>query len=276
MILVYGDDSADELRERVCAVAVVIGTEDSWRRVEEQWKARNGAIPFHARDCESDQGDYRTFDHRQNKDLYKDLATLIAGSGLAGRTIAINLDAQRTIFPNSPEIAYYKAFAELLEDVKGVCAHFGSKAEFTFDIGTENEYNAGQLYAGARDDSREMFNLFAEKLSFARAREHARLQVADLIAYEGMKEMDNKIGPVKRPMRKSWAALSGTRRFQAIGYSWEWFKDLRRKLPELEKRSGINQQAYVQWLKERNRQHSISNMVHFTNWKAEQDRKRGV
>ena len=213
---------------------------------------------------------------RQNKDLYKDLATLIAGSGLAGRTIAINLDAQRTIFPNSPEIAYYKAFAELLEDVKGVCAHFGSKAEFTFDIGTENEYNAGQLYAGARDDSREMFNLFAEKLSFARAREHARLQVADLIAYEGMKEMDNKIGPVKRPMRKSWAALSGTRRFQAIGYSWEWFKDLRRKLPELEKRSGINQQAYVQWLKERNRQHSISNMVHFTNWKAEQDRKRGV
>src|SRR5450759_1341858 len=187
MILVYGDDSADEQRQRVCAVAVVVGTEVAWQCLEPLWVARNGTIPFHARDCESDQGDYRIFCHRQNKELYKDLATMVASSGLIGCAIAINLVAQRTVFPKAPDIAYYKAFAELLEYVKEVCVQFHQPAKFTFDIGQENEYNAGELYGGSRDDSREMLELFVEEISFARAKEHPRLQVADLIAYEGMK-----------------------------------------------------------------------------------------
>jgi hypothetical protein len=37
-------------------------------------------------------------------------------------------------------------------------------------------------------------------------------------------------------------------------------------MPEMEKASGVHQQAYMQWLKERKRQHSISAMIQFSDW----------
>jgi hypothetical protein len=273
MIFVYGDDSADEKRKRACAVAVIIGTEELWRQFEPQWIDRTNGIPFHARDCESNQGDYKGFSHQHNKELYKDLAIMMASSGLIGRAIAIDLIAQRSIFPEAPDIAYYKAFAELMEAVREVSIHFKLPAKFTFDISLENEYNAGLLYQGTREDSSEMFEMFVSEISFAPAREYPRLQTADLLAFEGMKVLDNIIGPVKRVKRKSWEALAKTQRFQTVIYSREWFEDLKRKMPELEKIVGFNQQDYLQWLKDRNRQHNISNMIHFTNWKAKRDRE---
>jgi hypothetical protein len=38
-----------------------------------------------------------------------------------------------------------------------------------------------------------------------------RLQVADLLAFEGMKILDNVIGPVKRPKTKIMGSPSGSR-----------------------------------------------------------------
>lgn len=84
MILVYGDDSAGEKKERVCAVGVVIGTEDRWKDLEEKWLERTGGIPFHANECESDRGDYANRPHEANKTLYRDLTTLLVESELGG------------------------------------------------------------------------------------------------------------------------------------------------------------------------------------------------
>jgi hypothetical protein len=276
MMFVYGDDSSDEKRQRVCAVAVVLGTEERWQQLESQWIARTRGVPFHARDCESDQGDYRNITHQQNKDLYKDLTMMLASSGLGGCTIAIDLMAQRDIFPDSPDISYYKAFVEILELVKtDVCVRLGHKAKFKFDISTENEYNAGLIYKSTRDDSPEMLELFASKISFGAAKECPRLQAADLLAYEGMKILDNKIGPKQRPTRKSWETLSASHQFQTTVYTRAWFEDIQRNMPKLEEMTGINREMYLNWLGKRNRQHSISNLVHFTNWKGQQDRIKG-
>ncbi len=265
MILVYGDDSSDEKRQRVSAVAIVAGTEAMWNRIEPQWIARNEGMPFHARDCETDHGDYAAFPHEQNKELYKDLAIMLAGSGLIGRGIGIDLKAQREVFPDGPDIAYYKAFAELLDAVKDVCIHFQLRTKFTFDISTENEYNAGLLYKGSREDFPEMLEWFDPEIYFEPAKHSARLQVADLLAYEAMKGVDNTVGPIKRK-RKSWEALARTERFHMIGYGIEWFEDTKRNMPRIEELSGFNQLDYSQWLEDRNRQHSISNLIHFTNW----------
>ena len=183
MIFVYGDDSSDEKRQRVCAVAVVAGTEELWLRLESQWIARTGGIPFHARDCESDRGDFAPKDgentdevHKRNKTLYKDFATMLASSGVGGRTVAIDLMAQRDVFPDSPDISYFKAFVELLESVKEPCIRMGRKAKFKFDISSENQYNAGLLYKGTRDDAPEMLDLFVSEISFGAAKECPRLQ----------------------------------------------------------------------------------------------------
>ena len=272
MIFVYGDDSSDEQRQRVCAVAVVLGTEEQWGWLEPQWVARNNGIPFHARDCETDNGDYKHFSHAANKELYKDLTVMLAGSGLIGRVIAIDLTAKRAVFPDAPDIDYYKAFSDLMEDVREVSVHFNLPAKFTFDISSENEYNAGLLYQSIRENSPEMLEMFVSEISFVPAKYSARLQAADLLAYEGMKALDNDRGPVKRK-RKSWQTLRQTERFHTGAFSWEWFEDLKRNMPRLEEMTGLTRDKYLAWLKERNRQHSISNLIHYTNWKAEQDRK---
>src|ERR1700688_2112186 len=98
MILVYGDDSADEKRERVCAVAGVVGTWRAWRLLEREWLIRTNGIPFHANDCESDRGDYRNTPHSENKALYKDLAIMVAKSHLYGVGVVIDLMAGNSVF----------------------------------------------------------------------------------------------------------------------------------------------------------------------------------
>src|SRR5262252_9453142 len=124
MLLVYGDDSADEKAQRVCAVVGVVGTDLAWKDLEEKWIQRiertHPGIPFHATYCESDQGNYKRFPHLENKALYRDLVTLIVNSPICGFGHAIDLTAQRQIYPGFEELSYYRAFLEVLKSMKDI------------------------------------------------------------------------------------------------------------------------------------------------------------
>jgi hypothetical protein len=99
VIYVYGDNGADEKRERVTAVSVIAGYEEWCQELESKWVARCNGMPFHANECESDLGDYKNIPHQQNKAMYRDLTTLLAESKVSGVAIAMDLVAQQTIFP---------------------------------------------------------------------------------------------------------------------------------------------------------------------------------
>jgi hypothetical protein len=93
VIYAYGDDGADAKQERVTAVSVIAGYEEWWQDLEAKWIPRCNGIPFHATDCESNQGDYRGIPVEQNKEMYRDLTTLLAQSKVGGIAIAIDLRA---------------------------------------------------------------------------------------------------------------------------------------------------------------------------------------
>ncbi len=99
VIFVYGDESMDETKQRVCAVAGVVGVEFAWLRLESLWVNRTNGIPFHANHCDSDFGDYTNTPHAENKALYRDLSIMLANSGLGGFGMAIDLAAHRREFP---------------------------------------------------------------------------------------------------------------------------------------------------------------------------------
>jgi len=272
MILVYGDDSADEKKERVCAVAGVVGTILAWRSIERQWIVRTDGIPFHAKDCDSDRGYYKSFPHAENKALYKDLVTLIAESHLHGFGVAIDLMAARRAFPGAePEIGYYRAFLKVMQAMKDCAKKNREVADFTFDMRMESEHNAALLYGSARETEPEWTPYLAEKITFELSRKNPRLQVADLVAREAMKALDNQIGPRKRDIRRSWKALRDTGRFGTEAYSEGWFSDLKRQYAELEKKVGFCKQDYLDWLNGRKRQHSVTNMFLFVDWIAKRD-----
>ncbi len=273
MLLVYGDESMDETKQRVCAVAGIIGTEAQWGDLEWKWTRRTNGVPFHGNHCDSDHGDYASRPHWENKELYRDLTVLLANSGLAGFGQAIDLIAKNKVFPESEDIAYYTAFQRVVFSMKNFAGHLGEMAELTFDMRMESDHNAGLLYGALRENEPDWSPHLASKISFEFAKTNPRIQVADLLAREAMKALDNHIGPVKRTIRGSWQTLRDTGRFETDSFSTEWFEDLKKKLPDFAQSLGMQKSDYVTWLRARNRQHNISNMFHFVNWTGRRDKQ---
>ena len=142
VIYAYGDDGADEKKKRVVAVSILAGYEDWWKELEHLWTVRCGGIPFHATDCESDQEDYKDRSHEENKSMYRDLTELPAASGIGGLGSAVDLVAEREVFPKAPPIAYYKVFLDCLERLANLAENLNDVCEVTYDISAENESNA--------------------------------------------------------------------------------------------------------------------------------------
>jgi len=272
LLSVYGDESSDEQKQRVFAVAGVIGTEEMWEGLEAQWLARTEGIPFHANNCDCDRGEYATRPHAENKALYRDLTILLANSGMGGWGYAMDLAAQRQVFPDGPDILYYRCFIEVVHAMKNCAANNRETVKFTFDSREESEHNTGLLYGMLREVPEWKDYRFPE-ISFVCSREHPKVQVADLFAREVMKALDNDVGPVKRALRKSWLALANTGRFHADGVSIEWFEDLKRKMSELEKMTGMSRESYMAWLNEYKLIHNTTNMFRYMAWCDKRDRE---
>jgi hypothetical protein len=274
MLLVYGDESMDETQQRVCAAGAVVGTEEEWSALQGKWVERTRGVPFHANDCESNQGvyapkpgEYLDNKNRENKALYRDLTVVLAESGLCGFGSAIDLRAQSRFIPDFPRHqTYYKVVLDVIEFMKNMARDKSDVAEITFDSRTESEFNAALVYANMREENPEWRDHLASKISFESSISNPRVQVGDLFAREAMKALDNEIGPVKRAIRKSWKALRDTERFVVFSYSEAWFQDLLADLPNLIQSSGFTRSDYEVWIQERNRQDNLTAYLEFFHW----------
>lgn len=197
---------------------------------------------------------------------------MLAESGLGGWGLAINLIAQRRIFPDAPDISYYKGFTAVLARMRNCAANNNEIAKFTFDMRLESEHNAGLLYDMFRMMPEYQEHTFSE-ISFISSRDHPKVQVADLFARETMKALDNQIGPVKREPRKPWMALFNTGRFHIDALMDGWFEDLKRKMPALEEEHGMQKERYLAWLTEKRLPHNVTNMYRYVEWLERQDRE---
>lgn len=267
LLSVFGDESTDATQQRVFAVAGVVGDESRWNWLEERWAICNEGTPFHATDCESDAGDYKGREHSANQNLYKVLATLLAESGLGGWGFAIDLQAQRKVFPHAPDIAYLKCLLEVLLAMRNCAAYNKETVEYTFDMGRD-EYNAGYLYSRLVVH-KDWKDYISTKISFECSRKNNRVQVADLFARETMKALDNHFGPVKRPPRKSFETLVETKRFHVNAISEDYFLDLKNQMT-LHEEMG-SPEDYRRWLKENSFPHSTINMFRYLEWKNRED-----
>src|SRR6202046_4078624 len=165
--------------------------------------------------------------HWENKALYRDLTTMLANSGLAGYGHAVDLMAKNRVFPESEDLAYYTAFQLVVVAIVNFARHARGIVEMTFDMRLESEHNAGFIYGAIRDNEPDWAPCLSDKISFEFAKSNPRIQVADLLAREAMKALDNLIGPVTRPTRKSWQALLDTKRFVTFGFGTDWFESLK-------------------------------------------------
>lgn len=278
MVSVFGDESADERKQRVFAVAAVIGTDDQWDDLIGKWVERTGGKIFHATDCETEHANNPDSEkHKQNLKLYADLAQLIVKSEVNGWGVGIDLAGHREFFPDVlPDIPYYKCFVEVVKRIvrRAEELRFNNLC-FTFDHRQQSEYNTGILYDWMVNKPEWLGkNIFLEKpINFDSSR-NPRIQVADLVARETMKGLDNMI--IGRDTRKSLIALATTNdRFEFDYLAREYFEGWLNAMPELEKRAGFTRNDYEQWLKENKLNDNISNRHRFGIWfEAQELRKK--
>jgi hypothetical protein len=155
-----------------------------------------------------------------------------------------------------------------------VSEHTGHIAKLTFDVSSENRFNAGFLYGVMRDGDSRFRDWLDPKISFVSAKYSPGLQTADMLAYEGWKALDHTVGPKKR-VRKSWEVLRASG-FETFSYSNEWFSDLQKHFQsgDMEQRVGFKPEDYKEWLQAQNRQHNVTNMFTFMDrMRAREERK---
>ncbi len=252
--LIFGDESADETKQRIFAISGLIAKPDIWESFTRTWLKRTGGKIFHAADCESDQGDFVLAPgntHADNLHLYADLVQILAHSGVCGYTAVFDLGAWMEVFSDIPkDVGYYKCLTEVIKHFSSTAEYYdGAELEFTFDHRQESEYNAGQLYhyMVILPEWKERDVFFGAKVNFG-SRKDVRIQAADIVAREGMKHLDN-LG--KRAMRRSMQALTELpgAPFRFDFFTREYCLDTRAKWADLEKATGMTRAAYASWLK---------------------------
>ena len=219
MLHVYADESMDEKQSKICVVAGVVGTEEAWLDLQAKWEARTGGLPFHAKDCDSDFGDYRpkgnedhSVKHRQNKSLYQDMVALLASSQIGGYASAYDLVAQRRVFSPFEPPVYFQPFIDVLRNMADFANRNDDVAELIFDNRPSIQHNAALIYAHYRENVPDCGERLASKLSFESSAKNSRIQVADLFAREARKQAENDLAG-SLPMRTSWEVLADTKRF---------------------------------------------------------------
>lgn len=224
MLIAYGDDSADERQERVFAAGAVVARREEWDDILPTWLKQNPMErPFHAKNCDSDRGDFKGRTHEENKQLYFDNVHLFVKSRrLFGAGVAISVRDYWDLFPFAPEDRfwpYYMCFAGVLASICRIAQLSipPERIKVTFDNDPAKKIDS-RIYEFVAKQPGSLAACLDDGMDFRNHRTQAELQVADLIARETMKDLDNRIGPKRRWPRQSLIELKRSKRFDTVLY----------------------------------------------------------
>ncbi len=249
---VYGDESSDQGKSRVFAVAGLFGSEDDWYGVRNEWIKRTDGKIFHAADCECGKGEYANTSRSDNLALYKDLTKIIAQSRLLGFGSALSIaHFKKYVGQFLGEEPYYLCFNIVVTQLTRAAAMClpPDTVKFSFDRNFDTQHNASMLYGYlANLEEWEERKYMADEISFV-TRKEIGIQAADLVARETMKELDRIITGKPRFRRKSISALGLDGKVQFRLYTEDWFKELSRFAATESQRTGraYSMKTYHVW-----------------------------
>jgi hypothetical protein len=274
LITVYGDESHDEQKQRVYAVAGIAGTKEQWDKLESSWKKLTHGIPFHATDCETGYDKYKEKSPEENHKLYADLINLLADNKkMWGFGSAIDIQAIKAYIHDDTDYIFHgwcfqqvvMYFAE-----KVAKKYPGEKVKFIFHKNSETNPATTELYdwlTKLPEWEYKYSPILHPSIEFIWAEEDIGIQAADLIARETMKYCDNFIvGPTERNMRKSIKTLVDSEKYLFQFFSKNEFEYWENQVKKYEKEIDYNDDEYKAWLSGRklndNKVNRIRYMIH--------------
>lgn len=252
VISIVGDESSDETHERVFSVSGVVGTDAEWAEAEALWIEATHGEEFHAAEWE----------HAKRFDDYKAVTQALIASHVAGVVMSMDLAAYRSVIPNQlPDAGYYACYTKLITGLTREWHSWNERAiaspesgeplvaevRFTFDHRQESASNAGRIYAAFKDiEKPERSELLGADVSFD-SRKNPRIQMADLVAREAMKDLDRRVGPNSYSKRKSMIALEESGHFKFIEFRRDYFERLAAYVADIDRNEDFLRR-YGQWL----------------------------
>jgi Protein of unknown function (DUF3800) len=181
---VYGDESYDEKKGKVFAVAGLFGRESEWSELKERWLEISNGEEVHANTLEV-----------SDKDKYKRLVMALAQSKIWGWGAVMSLEDYNKIYEQpTKNLPYYFCFAKVMEHF----AHYArviipqDRVQFTFDRNLETQYNATYIYEYmTRLPEWKDREIVSDEISFS-SRKNPKIQAADLWARELMKDGERR------------------------------------------------------------------------------------
>jgi len=255
LVSVFGDESADGARQRAFALSGIAGTEAEWIDAEHSWGARLCGREFHAAACETEYANDRDSQkHRNNLGLYKDLTEILAGSQIAGIGVALDIRSFRELVGGMDSDApYFLCLHSVLVWHSRAARQFNERnpsehieLDFTFDHRIESDGTAGALYSTFINQPEWTDSgILSHKVSFG-CRSNLRVQMADLVARETMKEMERRLGYTDRPQRLSFRALEASGHFRFVWLDRRYCEEFRAELEN--PRTSNFMERYTAWL----------------------------
>jgi hypothetical protein len=243
MLFAYFDESGLNPSERICSVAGLVGTEESWRSLAARWKPQLeelGIEHFHMTDCESGHGEFAGKDDAIRKYAVKQLAGIIAGHEVQPVFCAVpwedwlaidgpRVDDFKRSYPKPFHVAFEHCVQKLVEwshvhaDDEPIAMMFSEQNEF--------EATAREIFAAYKGSG-----FWGERLAsigFGQMRRFMPLQAADMVAgdinkywdhveYGTVEEWNNR-ELVKRLTSKRILQMGGMHTAQSLKYAVEKF-----------------------------------------------------
>jgi hypothetical protein len=191
---------------------------------------------------------------------------------VCGLSSVLDLTAFNELFPHAlADNAYYKCLCDVISTLIIMVRDWNSKTpnepltlEFTFDRRRQSDGNAGSLYSMLINlPEWEGASIFDTKITFD-CRTNPRIQMADLLARETMKEFDRRFNKPGDPPRKQFQILEAKDKFRFLERDREYCKEWLSKMESLQAENGMSEKDYFEWLAQKGR---VQNGKPHDNWR---------
>jgi len=210
LITAYFDESGHSSSSRVVAIGGAIGPPSSWTKVREHWSAillKYGVKVFHMADFENRYGEFTGWGEERRRSLLADLLSILDTAFVIPIGTAVVVDDFRKLKPDARRglidpvyLCFQMCIYDVAQTVLLVKEDLADPRLRAVFFEKQREFFKGPIFF-AQMLNHESYSGRLGLLGFASKQASVKLHLADLIAYELRKHVENCFFDPGRPTR---------------------------------------------------------------------------
>ena len=204
IVEVYMDESGTHDDSQVVTVSATWAKPDTWKQWTIDWcKQKTPIKVFHSVDCHNRCGEFEGWTKKQRDAFVIDLLPIINKHEICGKIAGLDKKELSELLQSRPDVAgwagdmYFVCFQWAIEGVWRTLEQAGHR-NIAF-IHETNDYRT--IAAEVFGYSRKRFSNSSATLTFGCKKEYVPLQAADILAYNGNRQLRDFGAELNKPLR---------------------------------------------------------------------------